>query len=92
MNTRVSEIDAIIALAGTGKVGTRRLLQAIAKNEGDSDTGDLMRSILTAGPYYAKSFREDFEEAEEEANNILVYAEKIADEYRGEAIVEQERG
>jgi len=74
-------------LAGNGnrKSVSARLLEALSLHEGDSDLGQLADAILSAGDFYARRDREEYEDAAHACENVTGYAERLADEWRLEA-------
>lgn len=93
MNAPLRQIDPVLTAAMTGATkqqAERRLLSALSALAGDSDLGLLAQSILDAGPFYAKSYREDHEAAEEAALNIENHAANLAEAYGHEARYAQE--
>ena len=70
--------------AGTHKGTTRCLLEALKKEERDSDLGLLASALLRAGGYHIQT-ADDMEFIETHTDEIVHRAELIAAEYQQEA-------
>lgn len=71
---------AQISSSGTDKSTTCRLLEALSKNERDSDLGLLAHAILHGGDYYTRN-ADDMDDVAGYTAEIRKRAEMIAEEY-----------
>lgn len=76
---------ALDASGGRKASATTKLLKALSENEGDSDLGCLVHSILQAGPFFQRAYKSEWLDASLACGDVTKWAEALSEEWQRDA-------